>query len=218
MEAFMEVDEEFADTKAAPKVVKKEEIREPPLAPLNGPSHAEEKKKMLDTTPTWLSVYDSLTVAAEDSSGPLASSNSGAGSSSQASVLEDDGSLRFYWMDYLENDGKIYFIGKTQDKRSNKWLSCCVTVENLQRNLFVLPREYRIEVDEETGETVNTDVVPSMQDVYADFDKVRRKAGITTWRAKFVDRKYAFGESDVPRRETKWLKVVYGFNGRSLLC
>ena len=60
---------------------------------------------------------------------------------------------------------------------------------------------------------METDVVPSLTDVYADFDRVRKKAGIKSWKAKFVKRKYAFGERDVPRRETQWLKVVYGFNG-----
>ena len=65
----------------------------------------------------------------------------------------------------------------------------------------------------ETGEMVETDVVPGMPDVYGDFDKVRKKAGIKSWKAKFVKRKYAFGEHDVPRAETQWLKVVYGFDG-----
>lgn len=207
MDEIMAIDDDLLD----PKAVKKEETKRP-LAPSNRPSHAEEEKSTLDATPAWLSVYDSLTVVGDDTFS-LTGSASTSRDHSTAPVLEADGSLRFFWLDYLESDGKIYFIGKTLDKRTNAWLSCCVTVENLQRNLFVLPREHRIEEDEETGEMVDTDVVPSLTDVYADFDRIRKKAGIKSWKAKFVKRQYAFGLPDVPRRETQWLKVVYGFDG-----
>jgi DNA polymerase alpha subunit A len=43
---------------------------------------------------------------------------------SSASVLEDDGSLRFFWLDYLELDGKLYFTGKVKDKTTSTWASC----------------------------------------------------------------------------------------------
>ena len=96
----------------------------------------------------------------------------------------------------------------------------------------MLPREKRVEQDEE-GMLRETDKVPrmkrttifsaisaaygrlGMKDVFDDFDQVRKKAGIKGWKAKFVKRKYAFGEADVPK-EASWLKVVYGFDGVSL--
>ena len=127
-------------------------------------------------------------------------------------MLEEDGSLRFYWLDYLENAGKLYFTGKVQDKKSKAWVSICVTVENLERNLFVLPRERRMEEDE-MGNQYETDEVPGLPDVYSDFDRLRKKAGIKGFKAKFVKRKYAFGEKDVPRDERQWMKVVYPFTG-----
>ncbi|KAI0255725.1 DNA polymerase alpha catalytic subunit [Lactifluus subvellereus] len=156
---------------------------------------------------SWLSVYDSLSVKSDETFGKLG--NAVASSSTHASTisaLEDDGSFRFFWLDYLEHEGVLYFIGKTLDKNTNAYVSCCVTVAKLQRNLFVLPRPFQL--DEEGFET---DVVPDMQAVWRDFDQVRKKAGIKGWKAKFVKRKYAFGEPDVPREETQWLKVVYGF-------
>jgi DNA polymerase alpha subunit A len=52
-----------------------------------------------------------------------------------------------------------------------------------------------------------------MSEVYSDFDHVRQRASIKSWRGKFVKRRYAFGETDVPREETEWLKVVYPFEG-----
>ncbi|KAI0796194.1 hypothetical protein C8Q75DRAFT_863184 [Abortiporus biennis] len=214
MDAFMEIDEdELKDIKPSIPLKKEEPVLtelKKPLKPTNGKGEFDEKK--LDGTPNWLSVYDSLAVTKDEILGAGPGAAARTVDASNLSVLEDDGSLRFYWLDYLEHDGKLYFIGKTQDKKSKQWISCCVTVENLQRNLFVLPRERRVEEDDETGETYETDVVPSIPDIYSDFDKLRKKAGIKTFKAKPVKRKYAFGERDVPREESTWLKVVYGFS------
>jgi DNA polymerase alpha subunit A len=162
-----------------------------------------EPKKEEDTAASWLSVYDSLAVSApDDVLGPLVASSTAP--STTISALEPDGSLRFFWLEYLENEGRLYFVGKLKDKVTGAWVSCCVTVENMQRNVFVLPRTKPDEFDE----------VPDMQDVYNDVDLLRKRTGIKAWKAKFVKRNYAFGEPDVPREETQWLKVVYGFNGK----
>ncbi|KAF5362489.1 hypothetical protein D9756_002711 [Leucocoprinus leucothites] len=180
------------------------------LTTTNGKSAAAKPTKIEeDTKPTWLSVYDSLNVESQDTLGPIISSSSS--NTADISALEEDGSFRFFWLDYLELEGKIYFIGKLKDKKSGAWASCCVTVENLQRNLFCLPREKRVEQDED-GEFYDTDIVPSLEDVYGDFELIRKQLGIKSWRGKFVKRKYAFGEKEVPRTETQWLKIVYGFN------
>ncbi|KAK0207637.1 hypothetical protein IW262DRAFT_1418425 [Armillaria fumosa] len=176
---------------------------EPVVAPLP-------KKEEADALPSWLSVYDSLAVAEADTLGPLDSSSSAA-SSSKITALEPDGSLRFFWLDYLEHEGKLYFVGKLRDKTTGMWVSCCVTVEGVERNLFVLPRDKRVEVDDENN-MYETDEVPSLPDVYRDFDAIRKKVGIKSFKGKFVKRKYAFGETDVPREERQWMKVVYGFD------
>lgn len=194
------------------KPVAKEEPKPVILKPTttNGKSTAKPTKTEEDTKPAWLSVYDSLNVESQDSLGPITTSHSS--NSADIAALEEDGSFRFFWIDYLELEGKIYFIGKLKDKKTGAWVSCCVTVENLQRNLFCLPREKRVEQDED-GDFCDTDIVPSLQDVYSDFELIRKELGVKSWRAKFVKRKYAFGEKDVPRDQTQWLKVVYGFDG-----
>ena len=51
-----------------------------------------------------------------------------------------------------------------------------------------------------------------MKDVSDSFDQVQKKAGIKGWKAKFVKRKYALEEADVPK-ESPWLKVIYSFDG-----
>ncbi|EMD39179.1 hypothetical protein CERSUDRAFT_112852 [Gelatoporia subvermispora B] len=219
MQDFMSVDEDemlgLSPAKPHPaKATVKMEIDADakPLRPIDNIRAQDKKVKKQDETPSWLSVYDSLNVNTADTIGPLEGTSAESSSTKKYSVLEQDGSLRFFWLDYLEHDGRLYFTGKAQDKTTKAWLSCCVTVENLQRNLFVLPRERRIEEDEMTGEVYETDVVPELTDIYNDFDRIRKKANIKKWKAKFVKRKYAFGEKDVPKGESQWLKVVYGFD------
>ena len=69
--------------------------------------------------------------------------SAGGGSLKTAKVqaLEEDGSVRFYWLDYVETNGVLHFIGKVFDKETKKYVSSCVTVEGIDRNLFVLPRQ-----------------------------------------------------------------------------
>ena len=196
-----------------PKTTKTDRNLKVQSKPVNGRDGKKEKAD--DGVPAWLSVYDSLSVTTDDTLGSSIGTSSSSVNASKISALEPDGSLRFFWLDYLEHEGKIYFVGKLKDKTSGTWISCCVTVEGLQRNLFVLPRDRRIEKDED-GDDHETDIVPQPPDVYSDFDAVRRRAGVKSWKAKFVKRKYAFGEKDVPRGETQWMKVVYGFDGTVL--
>lgn len=224
MDAFMSVDEDDlggeSSVKAKPRIgpVKMEVDASPKaLKSIDNKFNAQDKKKKEDETPSWLSIYESLSTTADDSLGYAATASRSTTNPSDMTVLEEDGSLRFYWLDYLEHEGKLYFVGKVQDKKSKAWVSCCVTVENLERNLFVLSRERRVEEDEETGEMYETDVVPELTDIYNDVDRIRRKAGIKKWRGKLVKRKYAFGEKDVPKGESQWFKVVYGFDGMSVV-
>lgn len=206
--AFDQLDEvKPGPSKGIPKVEPTDVDSKKPLKPLPGLTLPEKRVENLG----WMSYYDSLSVAKDDAlgSGPSVFSSM---TQDRISALEPDGSLRFFWLDYLEHDGKVHFIGKLKDKNSGMWISCCVTIENLQRNLYVLPRERRIEVDED-GDEYETDTVPQITDVYQEFDTFRKRAGVKTWKAKFVKRKYAFGERDVPRGEAQWMKVVYGFDG-----
>lgn len=64
---------------------------------------------------------------------------------SPTDILEPDGSLRIYWFDASENKGIVYLFGKVLHKRLNVYLSTCVTVKNIQRNLFILPRAKKLD-------------------------------------------------------------------------
>jgi DNA polymerase alpha subunit A len=210
MDDFMEIDDVDVDFKPT---IKKEE-KEENIPKRVMPKSTNTTTKAEDLKPNWLSVYESLAVDTEDALGPL-SSHSKASNTSSASVLEDDGSFRFFWLDYLELEGRLYFTGKVKDKATDTWVSCCVTVENIERNLYVLPREKRVELVDDA--LMDTDIVPPTEDIHDDFDTIRKQMGIKSWRGKFVKRKYVFGEEDIPRGVSQWMKVVYSFNGQSVL-
>lgn len=37
------------------------------------------------------------------------------------------------------------FFCQIYNKSMNRYVSCCLTVKNIERNIFVLPREYRLD-------------------------------------------------------------------------
>lgn len=52
----------------------------------------------------------------------------------------------------------------------------------------------------------------SHDDVEAEFESIRRKAGIKSFASSWVKRSYSFGDPEIPTGESEWLKVVYGFD------
>lgn len=61
-------------------------------------------------------------------------------------ILEADSHLKMWWYDAYERRerGYVYLFGKVLNKGTNKYVSCCVTVKNIERNLFVLPRQFAL--------------------------------------------------------------------------
>ncbi|KZV91997.1 hypothetical protein EXIGLDRAFT_615021, partial [Exidia glandulosa HHB12029] len=181
-----EQDVKMPDVQPKPKAVKKEE------------------------PPSWLNVHASLAVADPDTMNVALGSASGAGQLTDIDALQEDGSFWFYWLDYFEKDG-VHLIGKCMDKKTKAWISCCVSVKGIERNLYVLKRDKKAHGNDEDDEEDEDDVV-SDADVRSDFNEIRKAANISSWRGKWVTRKYAFGEKDVPTGEQRWYKVIYGFD------
>ncbi|KAH7105955.1 DNA polymerase family B-domain-containing protein [Auriculariales sp. MPI-PUGE-AT-0066] len=188
--------------------VKKEEedVRMDDLVPTR-PTPKSRPIKSEGGPPAWLNIHASIPLAETDSLGTGLANDS---ATTDIKAFEDDGSFRFYWLDQHEADGNIHLIGKCINKAAKnpnaRWISCCVTVKGLQRNLYVLKRETSLSEDEPV-----TDV-----SVYQEFNAIRRDAGIQKFKAKWVQRKYAFGEKDVPMEPHQYMKVVYGFDEPAL--
>lgn len=54
--------------------------------------------------------------------------------------------MRFYWWDASEDahrqPGAVTLYGKVQLEKPKKFVSCCLVVKNIQKRIYVLPREF----------------------------------------------------------------------------
>nr|KAJ3417157.1 DNA polymerase alpha catalytic subunit [Polyrhizophydium stewartii] len=151
----------------------------------------------------WKDVKGAVTL--QSSQGESGSSISESSASAQ-SMCAEDGSLNLYWFDCIEKGDIVYLFGKAFHPVLDRFVSCCVAVKNIQRNLFVLPRATKLD---DSGSP--TDQPVDMADVYNEFDEIRRKYRITEFASRPVTRKYAFELPNIPS-ESDYLKVVYPFS------
>ncbi|XP_042236184.1 DNA polymerase alpha catalytic subunit-like [Homarus americanus] len=124
---------------------------------------------------------------------------------------EGDQVLRFYWLDayedYFKQPGIVYLFGKVWVESAQTHISCCVTVKNVERRIYILPRKKKVNLktNEELGDI-------TMMDVYEEFDStVSNKFKILQFRSRTVTKKYAFEKSEVPQ-ESEYLEVRYSAN------
>ncbi|KAI8826187.1 DNA polymerase family B-domain-containing protein [Fimicolochytrium jonesii] len=157
----------------------------------------------------WMSLKDAIQVQNMEPSQSMTDAGS-ATQSGPAEFLEEDGSLRMFWFDAFDRDGVIYLFGKAQNKRDGSYASCCTIVNNMQRNLFVLPRARLLD---DSGH--ETDINVTIPEVYREFDALRRQHHIKEFASAKVSRAYAFEVPDIPA-ESDYLKVVYPFSQPAL--
>uniref|UniRef100_A0A665VTB0 DNA polymerase n=1 Tax=Echeneis naucrates TaxID=173247 RepID=A0A665VTB0_ECHNA len=116
--------------------------------------------------------------------------------------------FRFYWLDAFEDQytqpGVVYLFGKVWIESAKSHVSCCVCVKNIERTMYFLPREYR--VNPKTGEVSDTPV--GMMDVYSEFNGLSEKFKIMKFKSKKVEKNYAFEIPDVPS-QCEYLEIRY---------
>ncbi|PSN66770.1 DNA polymeras-like protein alpha catalytic subunit [Corynespora cassiicola Philippines] len=150
---------------------------------------------------SWNEVTSKLNVM----SSPAPATTSSMGKLKPEQALEEDGSLRFFWIDYVEVNGSLCLFGKVKDKSNGSYVSCFVKVDNILRKLYFLPREYRVRRGNVTDEEIE------MSDVYEEVDEVMSKHRVTMHKIKPCTRKYAFEMADIPK-EADYLKLLYGYD------
>lgn len=131
--------------------------------------------------------------------------------SSQLPLVEGpDGEqvFRFYWLDAFEEPfnqpGVVYLFGKVWIESAQSHVSCCVSVKNIERTMYLLPREYKI--NPKTGEVSDTPV--GMMDVYQEFSELSERFRVMKFKSKKVEKHYAFEIPDVPS-QCEYLEVRY---------
>ena len=102
----------------------------------------EEKKPLpavdLDSS-SWKKVAANLNVTSIPSY-----ESASAGKLDPKDAVEADGSLRFFWIDYAEVNGSLCLFGKVKAKSMDRYVSCFVKVDGVKRNMYFLPREFRM--------------------------------------------------------------------------
>ncbi|XP_031439703.1 DNA polymerase alpha catalytic subunit [Clupea harengus] len=131
--------------------------------------------------------------------------------SSQLPMVEGpDGEMafRFYWLDAFEDHysqpGVVFMFGKVWIESAKAHVSCCVAVRNIERTMYLLPREHKVNLA--TGES--TDQPVGMMDVYHEFNSLSEKLRIMKFKSKKVEKNYAFEIPDVPT-QSEYLEVRY---------
>ncbi|KAL1512623.1 hypothetical protein ABEB36_002186 [Hypothenemus hampei] len=128
-----------------------------------------------------------------------------------ADPFVDNGSdqevFRFFWLDAYEDPekhkGTVFFFGKTYCKQSKKFVSCCVAVQNITRQIFLLPRPTLLD---EQGQP--TDIPVTYKHLYEEFSTlISDKFNIKGFKTRLVQKKYAFDPS-VPL-DSDYLEVRY---------
>ena len=153
---------------------------------------------------TWNDVTDKLNTV----SSPV-NEHSNVGKLKAQDVLSDDGSLKFFWLDYTEVNGSLCLFGKVKNRSSDSFGSCFVKVDNIFRKLFFLPREYRQTNGNDTSEEVE------MTDVYNEVDGLMSKLHVPMHKIKPCSRKYAFELPGIPK-EADYLKLLYPYDKPAL--
>ena len=158
---------------------------------------------------------------------------SSAPKSCTSSPVSSDSSLVFYYYDAYEEPlhgaGTVYLFGKALLSAHSATASCCVHVSGVQRNLFILPRQFALA--DPADETSVTDSPVSFNDVYNEVRAIMADYRVKAYKVKRVQRHYCF-DRDLPASEAAaasllspsdgvpdtahYLKLVYPFSDRAL--
>uniref|UniRef100_A0A8C4MNL6 DNA polymerase n=1 Tax=Equus asinus asinus TaxID=83772 RepID=A0A8C4MNL6_EQUAS len=101
--------------------------------------------------------------------------------------------FQFYWLDAYEDQynqpGVVFLFGKVWIELAETYVSCCVMVKNIERTLYFLPCETKIDLN--TGKETGTPV--TMKDVYDEFDeKIATKYKIMKFKSKRLSKVLSF--------------------------
>lgn len=124
-------------------------------------------------------------------------------------AVEEDGSVRMFWLDYTEINGSLCLFGKVRNKQTGSYVSAFVKIDNILRKLYFLPREYRQKHGRDTEEEVD------VEDVYGEVDEMMSKLKVRMHKIKPTTRKYAFEMPGVPK-EAEYLKLLYPYDNSAL--
>ncbi|RKF63889.1 DNA polymerase alpha catalytic subunit [Erysiphe neolycopersici] len=120
-------------------------------------------------------------------------------------AIEEDGSLLFFWIDYIELNGCLCLFGKVRNKKNGSYASTFVKINDILRKLYFLPRQHRQGSTDSVG----------MKDVYEEVDTLMTNLKVGTHKIKMCSRKYAFELPEIPK-DGQYLKLLYSYTKQQL--
>lgn len=122
--------------------------------------------------------------------------------------------MKFYyidaWTDVNNRPGEVYLFGKVEIPAAYgkfSYESICVRIENVNRHLYLLPRQHKYDLKTKT----ETDEEVTMGSVYQEFEeRILREINLTRFSSRKVSKSFAFTvpDTDVPI-ESDYLEVLY---------
>nr|XP_050870049.1 DNA polymerase alpha catalytic subunit-like isoform X2 [Vespula vulgaris] len=112
---------------------------------------------------------------------------------------------RFYWWDAYEDtykqQGIVYLFGKVYIDSIKTCYSCCLSIKNLPRRIYLLPTKHFIDSFDANLR------LTTMEDVYNEFNELANKLGIKEFQSRRVWKKYVFKEG--VQNYTEYLEILY---------
>jgi DNA polymerase alpha subunit A len=123
--------------------------------------------------------------------------------------VNSDGSLSFFWIDaHEENFGaELYIFGKVWQPQLNQFISCCIVLHGMEREVYALPK---VQGGKARGTLTEEEENKQLMNVYAELEEIRKRRfkDINKWKCKGVTRKYTF-EMPIPHGEHRFMKIKY---------
>lgn len=124
--------------------------------------------------------------------------------------------------DVFKQPGVVFLFGKVKPTNVNTYVSCCVVVKNIERRMFLLPKNsvrsklklcninihsknwFILQYLLQTSDSQEVKIV----DVYNEFNNLTDKYQIQNFKSRKVTKKYAFDLADVAD-ESEYLEIRY---------
>ncbi|XP_057330411.1 DNA polymerase alpha catalytic subunit [Microplitis mediator] len=120
--------------------------------------------------------------------------------------ISGDDIVKFFWWDAMENPyknpGVVNLFGKIYIESLDRYESCCLSVKNIPRRIYILPKEKII--DNDTG----IERLTTMKDVYNEFKNLADNNKIYEFRSSTTTKYYAFNHENTPL-QSEYLEVRY---------
>ncbi|GAN01359.1 DNA polymerase alpha catalytic subunit [Mucor ambiguus] len=104
-----------------------------------------------------------------------------------------------WWYDAHDSNQKgiVYLFGKVFDDQQDKYVSCCVRIKNIVRELYILPRQFQID-DEGNPTHIRVD----LNDVQQEIKTLLEHKKVSTYTMTTCEKQYVFSGTDIPRSAT----------------